>query len=129
MAFIWYIIIGIIAGFVAGKLMRGGGFGLIVNLVVGIIGGVLGGWLFGLIGISTSSIIGNLITSVVGAIVLLWIVGIISRTSSPRQETAVFSRSTVMPPQERYRLRTFFARRSRAVTRECSTSSSNGLTT
>ena len=84
MAFIWYIIIGIIAGFVAGKLMRGGGFDLIVNLVVGIIGGVLGGWLFGLIGISTSSIIGNLITSVVGAIVLLWIVGIISRTSSPR---------------------------------------------
>lgn len=79
MSFLWYIIIGILSGFVAGKLMRGGGFGLIVNLVVGIIGGVLGGWLFGLFGISTSSIIGNLITSVVGAMVLLWIVGIISR--------------------------------------------------
>lgn len=42
MSFLWFIIIGIVAGYVAGKIMRGGGFGLIVNLVVGIIGGVLG---------------------------------------------------------------------------------------
>ena len=46
MYFIWYIIIGIIGGFVAGKLMRGGGFGLFINLLVGIVGGVLGGWVF-----------------------------------------------------------------------------------
>ena len=51
MNFLWYILIGILSGFVAGKLMRGGGFGVIVNLIVGIIGGVLGGWLFGLLGI------------------------------------------------------------------------------
>ena len=80
MSFLWYIIIGILSGFVAGKLMRGGGFGIIVNLIVGIIGGVLGGWLFGLLGITTSSIIGSIITSVVGAIVLLWITGLISRS-------------------------------------------------
>ena len=43
MNFIWYILIGIIAGYVAGKITRGGGFGLLVNLVLGIIGGVLGG--------------------------------------------------------------------------------------
>lgn len=66
----------------AGKLMRGGGFGVVVNLIVGIIGGVLGGCLFGLIGISTVGIIGNLITSVVGAIFLLWIVGLLSRSVS-----------------------------------------------
>lgn len=82
MNFIWYIIIGIVSGFVAGKLMRGGGFGLIVNLIVGIIGGVLGGWLFSLIGITAGGIIGSLTTSVIGAIVLLWIVGLISRSSS-----------------------------------------------
>ncbi len=75
MNFLWYILIGILSGFVAGKLMRGGGFGVIV-----IIGGVLGGWLFGLLGISTVGIIGSLITSVVGAIFLLWIVGLLSRT-------------------------------------------------
>ena len=46
MNFIWYILIGIIAGYVAGKITRGGGFGLLVNLVLGIIGGVLGGWVF-----------------------------------------------------------------------------------
>ena len=42
MGFIWYIIIGIVAGFLAGKIMRGGGFGLIINLLLGILGGVLG---------------------------------------------------------------------------------------
>lgn len=43
MNFIWYILIGILAGYFAGKIMRGGGFGLLVNLLLGIIGGVLGG--------------------------------------------------------------------------------------
>lgn len=81
MSFIWYILIGIVSGAVAGKLMRGGGFGWIVNLIVGIIGGVLGGWLFSLLGITTSGIIGNLITSVVGAIVLLCITGLLSRST------------------------------------------------
>ena len=42
MGFIWYIIIGIVAGFLAGKIMRGGGFGLVINLLLGILGGVLG---------------------------------------------------------------------------------------
>ncbi|MBD5310049.1 MAG: GlsB/YeaQ/YmgE family stress response membrane protein [Muribaculaceae bacterium] len=79
MSFIWYILIGLVSGAVAGKLMRGGGFGWLVNLIVGIIGGVLGGWLFGILGIHTSSIIGSLITSVVGAIFLLWIVGWLSK--------------------------------------------------
>ena len=44
MGFIWYIIIGIVAGFLAGKIMRGGGFGLVINLLLGILGGVLGGF-------------------------------------------------------------------------------------
>lgn len=79
MNFIWFIIIGCLSGFIAGKIMRGGGFGLIINLIVGIIGGVLGGWLFDLVGISTGSVIGSLITSVVGAVVLLWIVGLFKR--------------------------------------------------
>ena len=52
MGFIWYIIIGIIAGFLAGKIMRGGGFGLIINLLLGILGGVLGGWVFALFGLA-----------------------------------------------------------------------------
>ena len=81
MSVIWYIIIGIVAGFLAGKIMRGGGFGLVVNLVLGIIGGVLGGWLFSIlgIGVNDNSIIGSLITSTAGAIVLLWAVSLFKK--------------------------------------------------
>ena len=80
MYFIWYISIGIIAGFVAGKLMRGGGFGFFINLLVGIVGGVLGGWVFSLFGIAATGIIGSLVTSIVGAILLLWIVSLLKRS-------------------------------------------------
>lgn len=73
MGFIWSIIIGIVAGYLAGKIMRGGGFGVIVNLILGIIGGVFGGWVFSLLGISAGGILGSFITSTVGAILLLWI--------------------------------------------------------
>ena len=73
MSFILFIVIRALSGFIAGKLTRGGGFGLIINLIVGIIGGLLGGFLFGLLGFHTDSIIGSLITSVIGAIVFLWI--------------------------------------------------------
>ena len=73
MGFLWYIIIGIAAGFLAGKIMRGGGFGVIINLILGIVGSVLGGWVFGLLGIAASGIIGSLITATVGAILMLWI--------------------------------------------------------
>lgn len=73
MGFLWYIIIGIAAGFLAGKIMRGGGFGVIINLILGIVGGVLGGWVFGLFGIAASGIIGSLITATVGALSLIHI--------------------------------------------------------
>ena len=79
MVFLWYIIIGIVAGFLAGKIMRGGGFGIIVNLILGIIGGLLGGWVFGLFGIAAYGIIGNLITSTIGAILVLWIVSLFNK--------------------------------------------------
>lgn len=80
MGWLWFIIIGIVAGLAAGKLMRGGGFGIIINLLVGIVGGVLGGWLFGLIGINVGNgIIGSLISSTIGAILLLWIVSLFNK--------------------------------------------------
>ena len=64
----------------AGKLMRGGGFGLFINLLVGIVGGVLGGWVFSLFGIAATGIMGSLVTSIVGAIFLLWIVSLLKRS-------------------------------------------------
>ena len=67
------------AGFLAGKIMRGGGFGVIINLILGIAGGVLGGWVFGLLGIAASGIIGRLITATVGAILMLWIASLFNK--------------------------------------------------
>ena len=75
MMFIWYILIGILAGYLAGKIVRGGGMGLLVNLIVGI-------WLFGIMGIWTTGVIGSLITATVGAIVLLAIVSLFSKRNS-----------------------------------------------
>ena len=63
------LIIGLIAGWLGGKIMRGGGFGLVGNLVVGVIGAFLGGFLFDKLGIAMDSTIGMLITAVVGSVV------------------------------------------------------------
>jgi uncharacterized membrane protein YeaQ/YmgE (transglycosylase-associated protein family) len=79
MGLLWWIIIGAVAGWLAGKLMRGGGFGFLVNLLVGIAGGVIGGWVFGLLGIATGGIIGSLVTALVGAILLLWVISLFKK--------------------------------------------------
>jgi uncharacterized membrane protein YeaQ/YmgE (transglycosylase-associated protein family) len=73
-AMLWFLVVGVIAGFLAGKIMRGKGFGIIGDLVVGIIGAMLGGWLFGLLGISAGGLIGSIITATVGAVLLVVIV-------------------------------------------------------
>jgi len=73
---IWSIIVGILAGAIAGWIMRGSGFGIILNLIVGLVGSVLGGWIYGLLGFHTDSILGILLMSVIGAVVLLWIVSL-----------------------------------------------------
>ena len=75
-----WLIIGAIAGWIAGALVKGGGFGLIGDIVVGIIGAVIGGWLAGALGISIGSgLIASIITAVIGAIILLIIVRAIKR--------------------------------------------------
>ncbi len=74
MGLILYLLLGALAGWIAGNLTKGGGFGLLGNIIVGVLGGVLGGFALGLLGFTSSSIIGSLITSVIGAVLLLWIV-------------------------------------------------------
>jgi uncharacterized membrane protein YeaQ/YmgE (transglycosylase-associated protein family) len=70
---IYFLLIGLAAGWLAGKLMNGHSFGLLGNLVVGVIGAILGGFLFGLLGLVTVGLLGSLISATVGAIVLLFI--------------------------------------------------------
>ncbi|MWV13793.1 GlsB/YeaQ/YmgE family stress response membrane protein [Pseudomonas sp. R-28-1W-6] len=80
MSLILFLIIGAVAGWIAGKLLRGGGFGLLGNLVVGIVGAVIGGHLFSYLGVSAGGgLIGSLVTAVIGALVLLVIVGLIKK--------------------------------------------------
>ncbi len=73
MSFLYFIIIGGLAGFLAGNIYKGKGLGILRNIIVGIIGGFVGGFLFGLVGITATGIIGSLISATIGAIVLLWL--------------------------------------------------------
>jgi uncharacterized membrane protein YeaQ/YmgE (transglycosylase-associated protein family) len=72
MSIIYFIIIGGVAGWLAGRIMRGRAFGIFWNIILGIAGGVIGGWAFGLLGLaSDGSMIGSLVTALVGAIIVL----------------------------------------------------------
>ena len=67
MYFLWYLLIGLAAGWIANLIVKGGGSGLFVNLIVGLIGGVLGGWLFSLFGWVPVGTLGSLATAVIGS--------------------------------------------------------------
>lgn len=77
---LWTIIIGILAGFIASKLVSGSGMGVLMDLVVGIVGSVLGGWIFTLLGLGAYGLIGQLVMAIIGAVVLLLLVRAIKRT-------------------------------------------------
>jgi uncharacterized membrane protein YeaQ/YmgE (transglycosylase-associated protein family) len=76
---IWTIVIGILAGFLAGQVVRGRSLGTAMNLLVGIIGSILGGWLFGGIGLVAYGLLGRLFTAFVGAVILLLLVRALKR--------------------------------------------------
>lgn len=78
---IWFLLIGLVAGWLAGIVLKGRGFGLVSNLIIGVLGAILGGFLFGLIGVQSYSLLGSLVTATVGAVVLLLIVGMLKRAS------------------------------------------------
>lgn len=79
MYFLWYLLIGLAAGWIANLIVRGNGSGLVVNLIVGLIGGLLGGWLVSLFGWIPMGTVRTLLTSVAGAIILLLIVSLFTR--------------------------------------------------
>ncbi|NNC78259.1 MAG: GlsB/YeaQ/YmgE family stress response membrane protein [Woeseiaceae bacterium] len=71
-----FLIVGAIAGWLAGKMMKGGGFGLLTNIVVGVIGAFIGAFVFGAVGIQAGGIIGSIVIATVGAGILLFGVGL-----------------------------------------------------
>ncbi len=80
MNFIWFILVGLIAGWLAGQLVKGGGFGLVGNIVVGVVGALIGGFLFSTLGASAGGgLLGSIVVATIGAVVLLFIIRMIKR--------------------------------------------------
>lgn len=73
---LWVLLIGLAAGAIAGALMRGRSFGIVINILVGIAGSFIGGWIYGLLGVSANNVWGVLLMAVVGAVVLLWVLSL-----------------------------------------------------
>ena len=73
------LLVGVVAGFVAGKIMKGAGFGLLGDLVVGVAGAFVGSWVLGLLGIATGGLFGLLVAAIAGALLLLFLVRLIKR--------------------------------------------------
>jgi uncharacterized membrane protein YeaQ/YmgE (transglycosylase-associated protein family) len=80
---IWWIIVGLIAGWATGRIMKGSGYGPIMDIVLGIIGAVLGGWIMTSLGVGMGGgLIGSIIVAIIGAVILVWIVRLITGSRS-----------------------------------------------
>jgi uncharacterized membrane protein YeaQ/YmgE (transglycosylase-associated protein family) len=80
MGFLAWIIVGLIAGWLAGQVMKGGGYGILVDIILGILGGILGGWIFGFLGIwQGRGVIGSIIVAFIGAVILVAITRVLKR--------------------------------------------------
>jgi uncharacterized membrane protein YeaQ/YmgE (transglycosylase-associated protein family) len=77
---LWFLIIGLVAGWLAGVISKGSGFGLWGDLVTGVVGAFVGGFLFNLIGISTYGVIGSIVVSTIGAVIFLWVLRMFTGT-------------------------------------------------
>lgn len=80
MGLLYWIIVGLIAGWLAGQVMRGGGYGVLADIILGILGGILGGWVFGSLGVwPTAGMLGSIIVAFVGAVILVAITRVLRR--------------------------------------------------
>jgi len=78
-ALIWFLLIGLIAGWLAGQVVRGGGYGVVGDMIVGVIGAFIGGWLFSALHIGIGGLLGEIITAFVGAVILIAILRAVRR--------------------------------------------------
>ena len=80
MGILAWIIVGLIAGWAAGKVIKGGGYGVLMDIVLGILGGLFGGWLFGQLGLwQGGGMVGSIIVAFIGAVILVGITRLIKR--------------------------------------------------
>jgi uncharacterized membrane protein YeaQ/YmgE (transglycosylase-associated protein family) len=83
MHILWFLLIGLCAGWLAGQIVKGSNFGLVGNLIVGVIGALIGGFLFSLLEISHGGLLGELLAATVGAIILLLILRFVRNRQLP----------------------------------------------
>jgi uncharacterized membrane protein YeaQ/YmgE (transglycosylase-associated protein family) len=77
-----WIVVGAVAGWLAGVVMRGYGFGVLGNIIVGIIGAFIGGFLFNALGVGVGlGLVGSLIMAFIGAVILLFVIGLVRRSA------------------------------------------------
>lgn len=75
---LWFLFVGLIAGWLAGQIMSGSGFGILGDIVIGVVGAFLGGFVFNLLGLNAHGTIGSIVMATVGAIVLLWLLRLVA---------------------------------------------------
>lgn len=85
MDIVYVLLIGVAAGWIAGRLTKGKGFGLLGNLIIGILGSLVGGFLLPLAGLEAKNLVGLLVQATVGALVLLVILGLAFRRPRRRR--------------------------------------------
>ncbi len=76
---IYWIVVGLIAGWLAGKVMKGGGYGVLIDIILGILGAIVGRWVFGLLQLHAGGLIGSIIVAFVGAVILVWITRLLKK--------------------------------------------------
>ena len=76
---IWWIVVGLIAGWAAGKIMKGGGYGVVADILLGIVGGIVGGWIVGFFGGAGGGLITSILVAILGAVVLIWLTRLIKK--------------------------------------------------
>jgi len=78
-----WLVVGLVAGFLASRVMGAGGYGLIGDIVVGLIGAFLGGLLFGMFGVGDYGLVGSIVVAFIGACALIWIVRMVAGSRRP----------------------------------------------
>jgi len=79
MALLYFLLIGLIAGWLAGRIMRGGGYGLIGDMIIGIVGALIGGHIIAWLGFYAGGLLGRILTALVGAITLIFLIRLVKR--------------------------------------------------
>lgn len=76
---LYWIVVGLIAGWLAGVVMKGGGYGIVADIILGILGAIVGGWIFSALGIGAGGVVGSIVVAFIGAVVLVAITRALKR--------------------------------------------------